>query len=334
MNITVIQKSIALFNVVKLSAITLILTGCVGVTVVDSPYDKNIIYWGAKISETADPGNYQYQNYRLRASKDKRTGALVCCLIQAKLSGMMGGRSYVNYYSANFIGGEQVDLIHMDDSQVRSSDPSFLGGGHYMQIVGVPISYSYLEQHAESGFTVRLNEQSGRSNILEFSSRYLKSFLDAIGHNENNANSGNNLSSTKNSPAAATESKAETQPPQPPASSDLKAKPAMEEPSYKVENVDKQSHKVSIASTDGVKLESGFEGTDLNAATTISLPDGTKFTGKTKNGKLAGKGTILSPDGTKILVNFVDGQPDGNATVLFADGQKATMRFKNGKLIQ
>ena len=334
MKITVIQRPIALLYAVKLMAITLVLTGCVGVDVVDSPYDRNIIYWGANISETADAGNYQYQSYRLRAAKDKGTGALACCLIHAKLSGMMGGRSVVNYHSASFIGGGKADLIHIDDSQVRSSDPNFLGGGHYMQVVGVPISYSFLEQHLESGFTVRLNEQSGQSNILEFSSRYLKSFLEAIGHDSIKADSSNHLSSTKISPAAVTEPKAETQPPQPPASSEPESKPVAQEPGYEVEKVDKQKHKVSIVSTDGVKLESGFEDVDLNGATTISLPDGTKFTGKAKNGKLAGKGTISSPDGTKILVNFVNGQPDGNATVLFANGQKAAMRFKNGKLIQ
>ena len=334
MKITVVQRPLALLQAVKLTVITLVLAGCVGVDIADSPYDKNITYWGANISETADAGNYQYQNYRLLATKDKRTGVLACCLIHAKLSGMMGGRSSVNYYSASFIGGEQAKLIHMDDSQLRSSDPNFLGGGHYMQVVGVPISYSFLEQHVESGFTVRMNEQSGKSNILEFSSRYLKSFLEAIGHNSIKADSSNYLSSTKTSPAEVTEPEAETQPPQPSASSEPESKLATQEPGYKVEKVDKQKHTVSIASTDGVKLESGFEGIDLNGATTISLPDGTKFTGKAKNGKLAGKGTILSPDGTKILVNFVNGQPDGNATVLFANGQKSAMRFKNGKLIQ
>lgn len=334
MKITVLHRPIALLHAAKITAIPLVLAGCVGVDVVDSPYDKNITFWGANISETADAGNYQFQNYRLMATKDKRTGALGCCLIHARLSGMMGGRSSVNYHSASFIGGEQAKLIHIDDSQLRSSDPNFLGGGHYKQIVGVRISRSFLEQHLESGFTVRLNEQSGKSNILTFSSRYLKSFLEGIGQDSINADSSNQLSSTITNPAELTEPKTETQPTRPIASNEPDSKPATQESDYKVEKIDDQKQRVSIASTDGVKVESGFEGIDLKGATTISLPDGTKFTGKVKNGKLVGKGTILSPDGTKILVNFVDGQPDGNAIVLSTNGKKSTMRFKNGKLIQ
>lgn len=331
-------------------SIATILVGCVGVKVVDSPYDKDIYYLGSQISETVDPGNYQYQKYRLWASKNKQTNTLNCCYINVILHGMSGGRTSVDYYSASFEGGKEVRVSELDSSLSRSADPYFLGGGYYKEQVEFSVSYGFLKEHTSSGFTVRLNEKSGRSNILEFSPDYLQRFLAEITQQVGVVDGGNQAPNSETNNLLVAESKDVT-------NVSIARKPEKTSPEVKSEktdvdqknkhvtmttteggkvdkvdmDVDEKNRRVTITDANGIKVDTGYQGKNLEGSTILTMPDGSKMIGHAKNGKLEGKGTILFTDGSKMLVNFVHGELDGKATLFLPNGMKKAGYFKNGK---
>jgi hypothetical protein len=326
------------------------LVGCVGVKVVDSPYEKDIYYVGSEISDTVDRDNYQYQKYRLMASKNKQTGVFNCCYINATLHGMSGGRTSVDYYSASFEGGKKIRVSKLNSSLSRSADPYFLGGGYYKEQIEFAVSYSFLKAHASNGFTVRLNERSGKSNILEFSSQYVQRFLAEIDHQSGVVDSGNQVSNSNTNNLFAAENKAAT-------NASMVKEPETNIPDAKtgktdvvqkgkhvtmtttedgnvekVEmDVDEKNHRVTITDASGMKVDTGYQGKNLKGSTTLTMPDGSKMIGHAKNGKLEGKGTILFTDGSKMLGNFVNGNLEGKFTLILPNGMEKTGYFKNGK---
>jgi hypothetical protein len=144
------------------------------VEVKDSNFDQQIAYIGPEILNFEARGLLNdHQRLRLRAWKSKPSGDLTYQLY-AKIWFNTGG--WRHYRTVSFPDATQSDVVRID------ADVQCMGGGGYTscsheETVGVPLSAAFLNANGASGFTIRLNSQSGTQSFLKVPANYVQGFL-------------------------------------------------------------------------------------------------------------------------------------------------------------
>lgn len=139
------------------------------VKVKNTAFDKDITYTGPPV--TASTSDHDLQ-YLLRAWKSKGTGKAA---YQLYVDLSYGGVDWRSYESASFANGSTVNALVID-SDVQCGPY----GCTYYETVGISVPKALLDRKSVTGFTVRLNSQSGFENFVKVSPNYIAGFMAVV----------------------------------------------------------------------------------------------------------------------------------------------------------